>query len=75
LYARREYIAARDNLRTILEQQPPTVVRLVHPENYLEKTQLLLEPNLKRLLRALPRATISAIKRRLPGSGTDGPAK
>ena len=65
LYAHRDYIAARPHLRQLLAEQPPRVRRLVHPENYVEKTRLLLEPNLMHLLRALPRATLRATARRL----------
>ena len=67
LYAHRDYIAARPYLRAILERQPSKVLRLVHPDNYVEKTGMLMDPSLKQLLRGLPRATLRMMRRHLFG--------
>jgi hypothetical protein len=62
---RRDYIAARQHLRTILERQSSRVLRLVHPDNDVEKTQMLVDPTLNQLLRALPRAMVRTMRRSL----------
>lgn len=65
LYAAREYIAARPQWQAMRDRLPPNVLRIVHPDNYVEKIGMLVEPGPKHLLRVLPRATARTIRRRL----------
>ncbi|OFW00512.1 MAG: hypothetical protein A3G20_08490 [Acidobacteria bacterium RIFCSPLOWO2_12_FULL_59_11] len=65
LYVRHDQIQANPRLKTMIEQQPPKVLRLVHPENYTQWINIHHEPGLRWLLKALPSATVRMIKRRL----------
>ncbi|OFV99709.1 MAG: hypothetical protein A3F68_02260 [Acidobacteria bacterium RIFCSPLOWO2_12_FULL_54_10] len=65
LYIKQSYLNSRPDLEQILNSTPPGVLSLIHPVHYQEQIALVANSGPKSLLRALPRATIRAIKRRL----------
>ncbi|MBI4447205.1 MAG: class I SAM-dependent methyltransferase [Acidobacteria bacterium] len=65
LYIQRDYLKVHTRLKAILDRKPPKVLRLVHPDYHMEKITDFLVPGVRRLLRALPGATIRMIKQRL----------
>lgn len=64
LYARTDYLASHSELRCIADQQPSTILPLVHPEVYMARSRPPT-PGVPDLLRALRKAVVAAAVRRI----------
>jgi hypothetical protein len=66
LYVRRDYLAQNEALRREYEMTRQGQLSIAHPESYLGKVKALdADIPFKRALKALPRAFVRAVRRRI----------